>query len=113
MVDDNSAIFKKVYELSSVGLGVVDANGKFTYVNAAYAKLLGYTIEELTNLTYQDITHADDLQTDAEQAERVEKKARCPSILRTKGMYAKMAQLSGSESISLISTEKTIFRNTF
>ncbi|WP_285649993.1 PAS domain S-box protein [Allomuricauda sp. NBRC 101325] len=52
------------FENSSVGMALVAMNGKFIQVNQSLCKSLGYTEEELLKLTFQDITHPDDLEID-------------------------------------------------
>jgi PAS domain S-box-containing protein/putative nucleotidyltransferase with HDIG domain len=39
--------FRKVVETMEVGLGTIDENGLFTYVNEYLAKMLGYSIDEM------------------------------------------------------------------
>lgn len=39
-----------------------DRVGNFIYVNDAAAQLTGYTMDELVNITYRDLTHEDDLE---------------------------------------------------
>ena len=40
---------------------LVDKNLKFIAVNDAVAKMTGYSVEELKEKTFMDITHPDDL----------------------------------------------------
>lgn len=51
-------------EHAPIGEAVVELDGRFRTVNAALVSLLGYPEEELLALTFQDITHADDLDLD-------------------------------------------------
>jgi len=55
---------KATLENSSVGMSLVGRDGKFMDVNQSLCDSLGYTKEELLNLTFQEITHPDDLQLD-------------------------------------------------
>lgn len=48
--------WRSVFEKSAIGVALSDVNGRFLDVNPAYAKMLGYTEEELRKLTYLDIT---------------------------------------------------------
>lgn len=52
------------FENSSVGMALVAMDGKFIQVNQSLCTSLGYTEEELLQLTFQDITHPDDLEID-------------------------------------------------
>jgi PAS domain S-box-containing protein len=48
--------FKRLFEFSPLGIGLVNEEGKFQQVNSAFAEMLGYTPDELNALTYWDIT---------------------------------------------------------
>ncbi|MFN4149941.1 MAG: PAS domain S-box protein, partial [Candidatus Sericytochromatia bacterium] len=56
--------FKNAFEYSSIGIAIVDLDGKFLKINSAISYITGYSEEELLNITFQDITHPDDLETD-------------------------------------------------
>jgi PAS domain S-box-containing protein len=66
----NSAIrasqqeFSSAFEYASIGMALVGLDGKFSRVNNSLCKLLGYSARELKALSFQDITHPDDLNTD-------------------------------------------------
>ena len=51
--------WRAVFENSAIGIALTDLNGRFTSVNRAYEKMLGYTEEELRALTFLDLTHED------------------------------------------------------
>lgn len=51
-------------ENSSIGMALVARNGRFMDVNTSLCNSLGYTKEKLLTLTFQDITHPDDLEID-------------------------------------------------
>ncbi|MDB6110769.1 MAG: multi-sensor hybrid histidine kinase, partial [Pedosphaera sp.] len=48
--------FKELYELSPLGMAQVNWDGSFVQVNSAFANIVGYTREEVTRLTYWDVT---------------------------------------------------------
>ncbi|ASV31698.1 PAS domain-containing sensor histidine kinase [Maribacter cobaltidurans] len=52
------------FENSSIGMALVALDGKFISVNQSLCNSLGYKNEELLKLTFQDITHPDDLEID-------------------------------------------------
>lgn len=56
--------FRNAFEYSSIGMVLVSTEGKFLKVNKSICELLGYTAEELITKTFQEITHADDLEAD-------------------------------------------------
>lgn len=51
-------------ENSSVGMALVSEDGRFTEVNQSLCKSLGYSKDELLKLTFQELTHPDDLEKD-------------------------------------------------
>src|SRR5438105_4543824 len=54
--------FRAVFENSAVGLVLQsgDRRGRFLAANAAYQRMLGYSAEELSTLTFMDITYEED-----------------------------------------------------
>lgn len=58
------ARFRTVFERAGVGIALVAPDGGWLRVNDALCQIIGYSEDELTKLTFQDITHPDDLDTD-------------------------------------------------
>lgn len=56
--------FRHAFEYSAVGLALLEPNGTWMAVNKAVCDIVGYTEAELLKLTFQDITHPDDLEKD-------------------------------------------------
>ncbi len=56
--------FRQTQAAAPIGIAVVSLEGQFTSVNAALASMLGYSEKELIKLTFQEITHPDDLEAD-------------------------------------------------
>lgn len=53
--------WRSVFENSAVGVALTDLNGRFIATNPVYEKMLGYSEEELHQLTFIDITHEEDI----------------------------------------------------
>ena len=53
--------YRAVFDNAAVGIDVVDREGRFIQVNEARAAMLGYSQQELLNLTILDVTHPDDV----------------------------------------------------
>ncbi|MGE3465535.1 MAG: PAS domain S-box protein, partial [Pyrinomonadaceae bacterium] len=56
--------FSSAFELAPIGVALVLPDGSWLKVNKALCSLTGYTEAELLDLTFQDITHPDDLKQD-------------------------------------------------
>lgn len=55
---------RQTIEHSPIGMALVDLDGRFMTANAALSDIVGYSEAELMELTFQDITHPDDLDAD-------------------------------------------------
>ena len=53
--------WRSVFENSAIGIVLAEPPGKFVEANRAFQELVGYTNQELTTLSYSDITHEDDV----------------------------------------------------
>ncbi len=56
--------FRANFENAATGMAILDLSGQWLEVNNTLCKMLGYTPDELKTLTFQDITHPDDLEVD-------------------------------------------------
>ncbi|WP_017688708.1 PAS domain S-box protein [Paenibacillus sp. PAMC 26794] len=61
---DHHELFEQIYNQSPIGIALVAPTGEWMKVNPAFCCMLGYTSDELMDLTYQDITHPDDSSQD-------------------------------------------------
>lgn len=58
------ARFRTVFERAGVGIALVAPDGGWISMNEALCQIVGYSQDELAKLTFQDITHPDDLDSD-------------------------------------------------
>ncbi|MEG4269295.1 PAS domain S-box protein [Microcoleus sp. Pol12A4] len=63
--------FRHAFEDASIGMAIVSLDGHWVKVNPALCQILGYSSEELLALTFQDITHPDDLDADLSYANQL------------------------------------------
>jgi PAS domain S-box-containing protein len=57
----SEARWRSIFEHSVVGVGTTDRNRRYLSANPALQKMLGYSEEELRDLTLAEVTHPDDL----------------------------------------------------
>jgi PAS domain S-box-containing protein len=58
---DSEARFRATFENAAVGVAIVGPDGSILRANRSFARMLGYSAEELKTRTFQDLTHPDDL----------------------------------------------------
>ncbi len=58
---DNYELFRNAFRYSAIGMALVSIDGQWLQVNPNLNQILGYTEEELLQMTFQEITHPDDL----------------------------------------------------
>ncbi len=63
--------FRGIFENAPIGVAMVTLEGRYLQVNRSLCEILGYTEEELQALTWQEITHPDDLATSSDYARRM------------------------------------------
>jgi PAS domain S-box-containing protein len=60
--------FRGAFENAAVGIAHVAPDGRWLRANQRLCQITGYSLEELLELTFSDITHPDDVQADWEMA---------------------------------------------
>lgn len=63
--------FRNILENAPIGMSVVSLEGRFLLVNRSLCEIMGYEKEELERLTYQEITHPDDLEANLANVQRL------------------------------------------
>ena len=64
LLRDQDKIFESAFQYAAIGMALVETDGRFLRVNRSLCELSGYVEDELLRLTFQDITHPDDLDAD-------------------------------------------------
>lgn len=57
----NEKAFRAIFDDSPIGIIRLNSKLRYSLVNPAYAKFLGYSVDELLGMTMLDVTHPDDL----------------------------------------------------
>jgi PAS domain S-box-containing protein len=61
---DSENRFRNTFEKAATGIAHVSCEGRFIRVNQRLCEMIGHESDRLIELTFQDITHPDDLETD-------------------------------------------------
>jgi diguanylate cyclase (GGDEF)-like protein/PAS domain S-box-containing protein len=61
--------FEAAFHAAPHGVAIVGLDGTFLHVNQKLAAIVGYSVDELKDLTFQEITHPEDLEADLTQVE--------------------------------------------
>ena len=60
----NIDLFMNAFNFSAIGMAIVSMDGRLLKVNASLCKIMEYSAIELEQMTFQEITHPDDLELD-------------------------------------------------
>lgn len=63
--------FRLAIDNAPIGMALIGRQGRFLQVNRALCELLGYSIAELVQLSFQDVTHPEDLAADLALTEQL------------------------------------------
>lgn len=70
-LQDSEQLFSAMFNQAAVGIAQVRTDGQWLQVNQKLCDIVGYTNEELSLLTFQDITHPDDLDIDLDYVRQI------------------------------------------
>ncbi len=62
-MNESEGFFRALFEQAGVGVAQIDSRtGRFVGINRKYCDIVGYSVDEMKELTFQKITHPEDLQ---------------------------------------------------
>jgi diguanylate cyclase (GGDEF)-like protein/PAS domain S-box-containing protein len=64
-------LFRSIFDHAPIGVAMVSLEGRYLQVNRSLCEILGYSEEMLQALTWQEITHPDDLAASSAYARRI------------------------------------------
>ena len=70
-IGESEERFRLALDEAPIGVAIVGLEGRFLRVNNVLCEIVGYSREELTGLTFQAITHPEDVDTDVALAEQL------------------------------------------
>ncbi len=104
--DLKSNFLPDVFNHAYHGIAIVGLDGKWIKVNKSICDLFGYTESDLLDLTFQDITHKEDLDIDLDRLNKL-KSGEINSYTLPKRYFAKNGSIIWAQlSVSLVKTEK-------
>jgi PAS domain S-box-containing protein len=68
---DSEERFRQVFEEGPLGVALVGKDHRFLKVNSALCRMVGYNEAELTQMSFEDITHPEDMEVNRELAGRM------------------------------------------
>ena len=63
---DSFKLFESVFNNSGIAIALVHSSGKLLNVNKFFCDWLGYSKEEMLNMTFAQFTHGEDVDADVE-----------------------------------------------
>jgi len=63
--------FRKVFEEGPLGMSIIDLDYQFVKANPTLCQMVGYTEQELSALTFRDITHPDHIEADLQHTQKL------------------------------------------
>ena len=63
-IEESEEMFSATFEQAAVGIAHVAPDGRWLRVNRKLCDIVGYSKDELMKLTFQEITHPEDLEAD-------------------------------------------------
>ena len=70
-ISERERLYRTMFEMTAVGIAQLSTDGNFLHINQRFCDIVGYSREEMLELTFQDITHPDDLAADLELVQKV------------------------------------------
>jgi PAS domain S-box-containing protein len=68
---ESEQLYRSTFELAAVGVAHVKPDGRWLRVNKKLCEIVGYTEAELMQLSFQEITHPEDLPADLVETEKL------------------------------------------
>jgi len=68
---ESEELYRTTFELAAVGIAHVHPTGRWLRVNKKLCEIVGYSESELLKMTFQEVTHPDDLPADLAETEKI------------------------------------------
>lgn len=69
----SEALFRSIFEQAAIGVALIDSRTRrYLRINRRYCEMIGYSAKQMSEgMTFKDITHPDDLQSDLDNMSRL------------------------------------------
>ncbi|WP_052659226.1 PAS domain S-box protein [Pseudomonas sp. LFM046] len=94
--------FRDAMDHSAIGMALVGLDGRWQRVNHALCDMLGYSEDELATLSFQDVTHPDDLAGDLELVREILAGRRHSYRLEKRYLHRSGREIWGLLAVSLV-----------
>tara|TARA_R110000796_G_scaffold71409_1_gene161947 strand:+ start:18505 stop:20478 length:1974 start_codon:yes stop_codon:yes gene_type:complete len=101
LIEEQREQLEIIFENSPLGI-VLSDNGSLTKVNSALVSLLGYSQEELQALSFEDITHQDDLFASKDVMQKIQNGEQDTVILKKRYIKKDGTVISAKSSLSVV-----------
>jgi PAS domain S-box-containing protein len=98
--------FRQTFDYAPNGIALVSLDGKWLRVNSALCEMVGYSSEELLDLSFQDITHPDDLKKDLELVQEMLAGKRQSYLMEKRYFHKSGESIWASLSVSIVRNPK-------
>src|SRR6202040_1240920 len=68
---ESEARFRNAFDAAAIGMAIVSLDGHWLQVNSQLCRMLGYSEADLLKITFQEVTHPDDLEADLDYVRQV------------------------------------------
>ena len=68
---EDALLFRAAFDNAVVGMAITSPDFRFIQVNSAFAQILGYSVQQLTGMSFLDVTHPDDVAMSREKSREV------------------------------------------
>lgn len=98
--------FRNTFEFAPNGIALVGLDGSWLTVNTSLCAMLGYTEEELSKMTFTDITHVDDIDRDWSLVKELLEGKRTSYEMEKRYIHKNGSEIWAILAVSLVRSEK-------
>jgi len=105
---ESESKFKAAFEFSAIGMALVSLDGYWIKVNKRLCEMVGYTEEELLNMSFMDITHPDDIGDGIILMEKAAKNGSRPYRIEKRYLHKNGASIWASVNMATVTDDNGV-----